>query len=104
MNRREVGRPMTERLHPEDLARLADLVAERVAARLLAESTDAHAPELLTAREVAERFGVSAEWVRENADRLGVIRLGDGPRPRLRFDGEQVHAALTVRDAGGGSE
>lgn len=104
------------RLHPADLDALADLVAERIVARLSADATGRlgvrtparvaepeklrNGPErLLTAREVAERYGVTPEWVRENAARLGVIRLGAGPRPRLRFDPEAVAATLTARDA-----
>ena len=41
---------------------------------------------LLSASEVAERWGVDRSWVYQHAERLGAIRLGDGPRPRLRFD------------------
>ncbi|MBS1868294.1 MAG: hypothetical protein JSS99_01380 [Actinobacteria bacterium] len=41
---------------------------------------------LLTAAEVARWWGVERSWVYQHALRLGVIRLGDGPRPRLRFD------------------
>jgi len=101
------------RIHPADLERLAGLVADRLAARLLSapeavslgarpsasvatpETLQEAAPGLLDAKEVAARFGVTPGWVRENADRLGVIRLGDGPKPRLRFDLETVAAALT---------
>lgn len=91
------------RLHPDDLATLADMVAVRVVAALREEprgSTD----RLIDAPEVRRRFGVSADWVRENADRLGVVRLGEGPRPRLRFDPEQVAAALTARESDGRSD
>lgn len=41
---------------------------------------------LLTAAEVARWWGVERSWVYQHALRLGVIRLGDGTRPRLRFD------------------
>ena len=41
---------------------------------------------LLTASEVAVAFNVTRGWVYAHADELGTIRLGDGPRPRLRFD------------------
>jgi predicted DNA-binding transcriptional regulator AlpA len=40
---------------------------------------------LLNARQVAERLGVSRDWVYEHATELGAIRIGRGPRPRLRF-------------------
>jgi len=42
--------------------------------------------ELLDARQVAMVLGVTPEWVYAHADELGAIRLGDGGRPRLRFD------------------
>jgi hypothetical protein len=52
------------------------------------------------AGEVARRYGVTAAWVREHADQLGAIRLGNGPKPRLRFDPETVAAAMTVCQEG----
>ena len=90
------------RLHPEDVAALADLIVERLVPRLLSDPAAAHlgakdASVLLTAGEVGARFGVSAEWVRDHQSELGVVRLGDGPRPRLRFDPERVAEALTRR-------
>lgn len=81
---------MAERMDPRDLDRLADLVAERLAAR----QPGTLGPRLLTASEVATGYAVSASWVRENASRLGVIRLGRGPRARMRFDAEVVARAL----------
>jgi hypothetical protein len=80
------------RLHPADLETLADLVADRLAERLGASPGPADA--LLTAAQVARRFGVTAEWVRDHAGELGAVRLGDGPRPRLRFALEDVTRAL----------
>jgi hypothetical protein len=53
----------------------------REVANLLREPTG-----LMTVREAAMMLGVSPEWIYEHADDLGVIRLGDGERPRLRFD------------------
>ncbi len=103
------------RLHPADLEALADLIAERLASRPLSgpegreESPDPgaglgapQAPRdtpgaLLTAAQVAARFGVKAEWVRDHAAELGAIPLGTGPRPRLRFDAQRVADALAHR-------
>jgi hypothetical protein len=63
-------------------------------ARRVAELIGMHGPtgarELLTARQVADRFGVSRAWVYEHAEQLGVIRLGTGKRARLRFDARAV--------------
>jgi hypothetical protein len=53
--------------------------------------------QLLDASQVADRFRVSRYYVYEHADELGAIRLGDGPKARLRFDPEHVTDALTPR-------
>lgn len=42
--------------------------------------------ELVDASEIARRFGVSTDYVYRHAEELGVVRLGDGKKPRLRFD------------------
>ena len=67
-------------------------VAREVAAIL------AHADgPLLTAQQVAERFNVDRSWVYAHAEELGVVRLGHGPRPRLRFDAGVVAQLLLVK-------
>lgn len=112
--------PRAERgLEVVNLAALADLVADRVVSRLLSARGSGQAvigvperqdderdavPLLLTAAEIASRFGVSAEWVRDNAERLEAVCLGDGPRPRLRFDAGRVLEALTRRSGSGRSD
>ncbi len=78
------------RLAPETIEAIARRVAD-----LLDEGSPL--PRLLTAAEVAERLVVSEAWVRENADRLGGVRLSDGPRPRLRFDPRVVAESLSLR-------
>jgi len=52
---------------------------------------------LLTASEVALAFSVTRGWVYAHADELGAIRLGDGPRPRLRFEPAVVTQRLQQR-------
>jgi hypothetical protein len=79
------------RLDPQSV----DAIAQRLLELLRDQAAIAPAtPELLTAAEVARRFNVDRSWVYENAERLGVVRLGGGPRPRLRFDPERVAEAL----------
>ena len=56
-----------------------------------------HVTPLLTAAEVAERFGVDRSWVYAHARELGVVQLGAGPRPRLRFDPAVIAQLLTPR-------
>jgi hypothetical protein len=70
------------------LDRAGILALAREVAAVLGHSGDA----LLTAQQVAARFNVDRSWVYAHADELGVVRLGDGPRPRLRF-----HAAVVAQ-------
>lgn len=73
--------------------RAAALVAERVVDRLRAEGATAPST-LLDPAETARRFGVSRDFLYEHSERLGAIRLGDGPRARLRFNPDIVAEAL----------
>ena len=68
-----------------------EAVALRVAALLHEEQGPA---ELVDAAEIARRFGVSRDFVYDHADDLGVVRLGEGPRARLRFDPTRVRRQL----------
>ena len=64
-----------------------DAVARRVVELLREEGAVARQePRLLTVAAVSQEFGLSTDWVYANAGRLGAIRLGSGPRARLRFD------------------
>lgn len=74
-----------------------EAIARRVA-ELIGARGPAGARELLTARQVAERFGVSRAWVYEHAGQLGAIRLGTGKRARLRFDAHVVLERLQAED------
>lgn len=73
---------------------LVEAVARRVLELLQQESLDAGAGELLTVSDVAARYRVRPSWVYAHQRELGAIRLGDGPKARLRFDGQTVAAAL----------
>lgn len=66
---------------------LVDAVARRVVELLREEgAVSREGPRLLTVAAVSQEFGVSTDWLYANARRLGAIRLGSGPRARLRFD------------------
>jgi hypothetical protein len=75
---------------------LVEAIARRVAELLRGELLPAS--RLLTPSEVAERFAVSRTWVYEHADDLGAIRLGEGPKARIRFDGDVVTRALRCHE------
>ncbi len=59
--------------------------------------------DLLTVAEVARRLNVSPQWVYAHKQDLGAIRLGDGPKARLRFDAPAVLAELSRRNGAAGS-
>lgn len=83
-------------MSPETLAKLVDAVANRVLERLDERGISRVGGALLTTTQVAERLGVSQAWVYAHASELGVIRLGSGDRPRLRFDPETVAERLSL--------
>lgn len=94
------------KLHPESVAAIVDQLAEAVIEPVAQRVAEIHRGEpsvgapLMTAADVAQRFGVSAEWVRDHAQELGVIRIGDvgpGRRPRLRFDPRRVEETFAAR-------
>jgi hypothetical protein len=74
----------------EDVLReLASLLAP-----LVAEALEGGSGRALSAAEVARRYGVDRSWVYAHAEELGAMRLGGGPRARLRFDPALVDEAL----------
>ena len=91
---------MTRALGPEDVEAIAVRVAEVLEERGL---TRPAAPRLLSAKEAAARLGVTEDWVRRHREQLGAVRLGDGPRGRLRFDPGAVEASMNAVSEGGGS-
>jgi hypothetical protein len=75
---------------------LAEVVAVRVVEAL--DERERRQPSgLATAAELAEQLGVAKSWVYANQERLGAIRLGQGPKARLRFDVEQAARAIQAK-------
>jgi hypothetical protein len=73
---------------------LAEAIAHRVV-ELLRDTPDN--PRFIDAAEVARLLSVSRATVYTNANELGAVRLGSGPRARLRFDPRVVEAKLAAR-------
>lgn len=82
----------------QDLA-FVDAVARRVI-ELLDAPPSAPGSQLLTVAEVAARYRVQPSWVYAHQRDLGVVRLGDGPKARLRFDAQVVASALSRHPRG----
>ncbi len=75
-----------------------EAIAEATAARL-AEIVSA-APgtfALVDARQLARDLGVSLDYVYGHASELGAMRLGSGPKARIRFDLDRARQALETR-------
>jgi integrase len=75
---------------------------EAVAARVVALLREAPAPpaRYVDAATLALALGVERDWVYARARELGAIRLGEGPKARLRFDLERARAAVAAIGAG----
>lgn len=52
---------------------------------------------LVDARQLAEDLGVSLDYVYAHATELGAMRLGPGPKARIRFDLDRARGALEAR-------
>lgn len=80
---------VTLTLTDDQLDVLADLVAERLSANAAPSPSGG----LVDAQTVAAALGVSRDWVYDHADQLGGVKVGDGDRPRWRFDLERARNA-----------
>jgi hypothetical protein len=85
---RDKGRETATTLDPSSIEAVAQRVAE------LLKDTDTESS-LIDAAEVARRYGLARSTVYEKAGELGAIRLGNGPRARLRFNPETVAKQLS---------
>ncbi len=88
------GEPEEVRLAPESIAALAAALAEALGGEGPARPAGAEEPRMISAEEVSRRWGVGRRWVYNHAEKLGATRLGDGRRPRLRFDPAEVAERL----------
>jgi hypothetical protein len=93
-------------LTDEQLDRLADALAERVALsladRLAAPASSA--PQLVDAAELALLLRVSRGTIYQHAEDLGAINIGAGAKRRLRFDVGRALAAWSACSGGESSQ
>ena len=82
---------------------LAKISDELCSIRQLLEGQVGRTP-WLSAEEVANRLGVSRDFVYSHQEELGAQPLSSGPRPRLRFDSRSVDGFLRSRPDGLGVE
>jgi hypothetical protein len=84
------------RLEDDQLEALAELVASRLTGSLAAVFVDAGA--------VARHLGVERSYVYDHAVEFGGVKLGEGPRARLRFRLEDVDRAVSCFTGRGSDE
>lgn len=83
------------RLAPESIEALAGRLAELLGGAMREPApTEATPKKMLSAAEVSRLWSISRRWVYDHAGELGARRMGSGPRPRLRFDPEEVTARI----------
>jgi hypothetical protein len=81
-------------LTPGDVEAIADTIAQKALAVVSARSTTFG---LVDARELAHELGVSVDYVYAHSRELGAMRLGSGPKARIRFDLDGARRALEAR-------
>jgi len=81
-------------LAPGDVEAIAEATAQKLLAIITTPPTTFG---LVGARELAEGLGVSLDYVYAHATELGAMRLGSGPKARIRFDLDRARQALEAR-------
>jgi|SRR5215207_7593165 len=79
----------TVRLSPEDVRAIALEIVELLEERTFYPGRNTQR-RLVDAATLAAELGVGRAWVYEHKDALGAEPLGEGERPRLRFDLERA--------------
>lgn len=94
---RAVDAAVVERVLTDgDVAAIAEATAARLA-EIVGAAPGTFA--LVDARQLARELGVSLDYVYAHATELGAMRLGSGPKARIRFDLDRARQALETRAA-----
>jgi hypothetical protein len=82
-------------LDHEDIDAIAERAAHRVVQLLQRPGPGPY--QLLDPKELASALNVSLDYVYAHAADLGAMRLGDGPKARLRFDLQTAQTVMRER-------
>ncbi len=82
-------------LDHDDIDAIAERAAHRVVQLLRRPGPGPY--QLLDPKELATALNVSLDYVYAHAADLGAMRLGDGPKARLRFDLQSAQTAMRAR-------
>lgn len=88
---RAIARQVAGEITPEVIEQIAHRVADLLTQR---DRRPVDSGGMLTVNQLSIRLNVTRAWVYEHAQELGGIRLGDGPKARLRFDPDTAIQAL----------
>jgi hypothetical protein len=86
-------------LDPADIEAIAERAAQHVVTLLERPALGAH--QLLEPKELASALNVSVDYVYAHSADLGAMRLGAGPKARLRFDLRTAQTAMRSRQRAG---
>jgi hypothetical protein len=78
-------------LRADDIEAIAEATAARLSELV---GSGAMTFGLVDARQLAHELGVSLDFVYAHAGELGAMRLGSGPRARIRFDLDRARRSL----------
>jgi hypothetical protein len=84
--------------------RSVEALADALAGRLRGTAPPTPGTTLVTAAAVSVMLGCTVAWVRQHQADLCVIKVGDGPRPRLLFDASIVADRVVSCSASRGSD
>lgn len=82
-------------LDPADIQAIAEQAAQNVVGLLERSAPGVY--RLLEPKELASVLNVSLDYVYAHASELGAMRLGEGPKARLRFDLQTAQGAMKTR-------
>jgi hypothetical protein len=91
-----IARQVAVDLTPQAVEQVAARVAQLLQRQQQRQEQD-EAPQglgMLTVSQLANHLHLNRAWVYEHADELGAIRIGSGPKARIRFDFHTAKAAL----------
>jgi hypothetical protein len=87
-------------LTPQAVEQVASRVAQLLQRQQQRERSRTSEPTgMLTVSQLAQYLHLNRAWVYEHAEELGAIRVGNGPKARLRFDLHTAKAALQAQQA-----
>jgi hypothetical protein len=93
---------LADRLADQLVDRVVERLAETLLARLAAGQPPPSPPAttpLVDAAAIAELTGLTRSTIYRRAIELGAVKVGTGPKPRLRFDPQSVLQLLTREEA-----